>query len=71
MLRWEQVAYVLHIEPFKETSGLVHFLTPDRGYVLAVARGIKRRRSRQATLPTLVDWQIRAQGRGERLSLSD
>jgi DNA repair protein RecO (recombination protein O) len=71
MLRWEQMAYVLHIEPFKETSGLVHFLTKDHGHVLAVARGIKRRRLRQAMLQPFIAWQIRVQGRGELLTLTD
>jgi DNA repair protein RecO (recombination protein O) len=71
MLRLEQMAYVLHIEPFKETSGLVHFLTKDQGYVLTVARGIKRRRRGQETLQPFIAWQIRAQGRGELLTLTD
>lgn len=71
MLRWEQVAYVLHVQPFKETSGLVHFLTKNRGYVLTVARGMKRRRQGQASLQPFIAWQIRAQGRGELLTLTD
>ncbi|MEY3182473.1 MAG: hypothetical protein RLZ35_458 [Pseudomonadota bacterium] len=71
MLRLEEIAYVLHIEPFKETSGLVHFLTQGQGHVLTVARGMKRRRGGQATLQPFIAWHIRAQGRGDLLSLSD
>jgi DNA repair protein RecO (recombination protein O) len=71
MLRWEQMAYVLHIEPFKETSGLVHFLTKDKGHVRTVARGMKRRRPGQVMLQPFIAWQIRAQGRGELLTLTD
>jgi DNA repair protein RecO (recombination protein O) len=71
MLRWEQTAYVLHIDPFKETSGLVHFLTKDKGYVQAVARGMKRRRPGQTTLQPFITWQIWAQGRGQLLTLTD
>lgn len=70
MLRLEQMAYVLHIDPFKETSGLVHFLTKDRGYVRTVARGMKRRRG-QAMIQPFIAWQIWAQGRGELLTLTD
>jgi len=65
------MAYVLHIEPFKETSGLVHFLTQEQGYVRTVARGMKGRRPRQASLQPFIAWQIRAQGRGELLTLTD
>ena len=37
----QQNAYVLHSRPYKETSALVTFLTPDYGKINAVVRGVR------------------------------
>jgi len=45
-----QPAYVLHTRPYRDTSLLVDFFTPDFGRVSAVARGIRQRKSGKRSL---------------------
>jgi DNA repair protein RecO (recombination protein O) len=59
--RDDQVAYVLHAYPYKETSAIVEMLTAEFGRVAMVARGAKRPRSElrgvlQAFQPLQVSW---------------
>lgn len=66
-----QPAFVLHRRPYRETSLIVDLFTPDHGRIAAVARGIRKIRSRSAAflqpfMPLLVSWY----GRGELLTLS-
>ncbi|MDD9891256.1 MAG: DNA repair protein RecO [Gammaproteobacteria bacterium] len=61
-----QPAYVLHSQPFQNTSLLVDFFTMDYGRVRAVAKGARREKSKyrslvQAFHPLLVSFS----GRGE------
>jgi DNA repair protein RecO (recombination protein O) len=37
----EQTAFVLHTRPYRETSAIVTFLTPEHGKLNAVVRGVK------------------------------
>lgn len=57
-----QPAYILHARPYRDTSLLVDFLTPDYGRVTAVARGVRKSKTpkRQLLNPfnrLLVCWQ--------------
>ena len=61
-----QPAYVLHSQPFQNTSLLVDFFTIDYGRVRAVAKGARREKSKYRSLlqsfhPLLVSFS----GRGE------
>lgn len=65
-----QPAYVLHTRPYRETSQIVDFITPEFGRVSAVARGVRRTKSRQQSLlqpfgRILVSWY----GKGELKTL--
>ncbi len=57
-----QRAYVLHTRPFKETSYLVDYLTPDFGRIRVVVKGARRAKSRlrqavQPFLPLDISWR--------------
>ena len=57
-----QPAYILHTRPYRDTSLLIDFLTPDYGRVTAVARGVRKTKTpkRQLLNPfsrLLVCWQ--------------
>jgi len=45
-----QPAYVLHTRPYRDTSLIVDFLTPDYGRVSAVARGVRQRKGNKRQL---------------------
>ena len=67
-----QPAYILHRQPFRNTSLMVDFLTLDHGRVRLVARGARRGRSRHRPLlqpfqPLLISFT----GRGEVKTLTD
>ncbi len=49
-----QPAFVLHIRPYRETSLLVNFLSPDFGMLSAVARGARRRSRAGANVGALL-----------------
>ena len=59
-----QPAYILHTRPYRNTSVLVDFLTPDYGRVAGVARGVRaaskaakqKRALFQPFTPLLVSW---------------
>lgn len=66
-----QPAFVLHRRPYRETSLIVELFTRDYGRVAAVARGLRKARSRHAGVlqpfvPLLVSWY----GKGELVNLS-
>lgn len=57
-----QPAYILHTRPYRDTSLLIDFLTPDHGRVTAVARGVRKNKTpkRQLLNPfsrLLICWQ--------------
>lgn len=57
-----QPAYILHTRPYRDTSLLVDFLTPDFGRITAVVRGVRKTKTpkRQLLNPfsrLLVCWQ--------------
>lgn len=59
-----QPAYILHTRPYRDTSLLVDFLTPEFGRVSAVARGVRQRKGHKRQLLNpfcrlLVSWQGR------------
>jgi DNA repair protein RecO (recombination protein O) len=45
-----QPAYILHTRPYRDTSMLVDFLTPEFGRVTAVARGVRSRKTPKRNL---------------------
>jgi len=45
-----QPAYILHTRPYRDTSMLVDFLTPDFGRITAVARGVRSRKTPKRNL---------------------
>ncbi len=45
-----QLAFVLHTRPYRDTSMLVDFLTPDYGRVTAVVRGVRARKTPKRNL---------------------
>lgn len=59
-----QSAFILHARPFRDTSMLVEFLTPEFGRVSAVARGVRgssksarqRRPATQPFIPLTIAW---------------
>ncbi|HEX4044396.1 MAG TPA: DNA repair protein RecO [Gammaproteobacteria bacterium] len=66
-----QPAYVLHRRPYRETSALVDFFTPEYGRLIAVAKGVRKARSLQQGLlqpfvPLLISWV----GKGELVTLT-
>lgn len=54
-------AFVLHRRPFQESSAIIEFFTAEQGIVSAIARGVRRSRSRwygalQPFLLSQIDW---------------
>lgn len=45
-----QPAYVLHSRPYRDTSLLIDFFTPEYGRIGAVARGVRQRKARTRSL---------------------
>lgn len=45
-----QPAYVLHSRPYRDTSLLIDFFTPEYGRIAAVARGVRQRKTRTRSL---------------------
>jgi DNA repair protein RecO (recombination protein O) len=65
-----QQAYILHRRAYRETSYILELFTPEFGRLSAVARGIRKVKSRTASLlqpftPLLVSWF----GKGEMVTL--
>jgi DNA repair protein RecO (recombination protein O) len=57
-----QPAYILHTRPYRDTSLIVDFLTPDFGRISAVARGVRQRKGNKRQLLNpfhrlLISWQ--------------
>lgn len=57
-----QPAYILHTRPYRDTSLLVDFLTPEYGRVSAVVRGVRQRKGGKRSLlnpfnQLLISWQ--------------
>jgi DNA repair protein RecO (recombination protein O) len=68
----KQSAWLLHSRPFRDTSALLDFLTPELGRVTAIARGARGPRSRQrALLQPFQPLIISLAGRTELLNLRD
>ena len=68
----KQSAWLLHSRPFRDTSVILDFLTPDLGRVSAIARGARGPRSKQrALLQPFQPLTIALTGRTELLSLRD
>lgn len=65
-----QPAWLLHSRPFRDTSLLLDFLTPDHGRVSAIARGARGPKSRtRALLQPFQPLSISVAGRSELLNL--
>lgn len=68
----KQSAWLLHSRPFRDTSVLLDFLTPDFGRVGAIARGARGPRSKhKALLQPFQPLTISLYGRTELLNLRD
>ncbi len=68
----KQAAWLLHSRPFRDTSVLLDFLTPELGRVSAIARGARGPRSRhKALLQPFQPLLISLYGRTELLNLRD
>ncbi len=69
-----QAAYVLHTRPYRNTSMLVDFLTPDYGRVSGVARGVrgsgKAAKQKRALLQPLTPLLISFSGNSELKSIN-
>lgn len=67
-----QSAWLLHSRPFRDTSVLLDFLTPEHGRVSAIARGARGPRSKhKAILQPFQPLTISLYGRTELLNLRD
>ncbi len=64
-------AFVLHVRPFRETSRLIDFFTPDFGRVRAVARARARRRGGSGLPGPFSLLSIRWVGRSDLKTLRD
>lgn len=65
-----QPAYLLHRRPYRETSAILEFFTPEHGRIALIAKGVRRKRSPLTPLlqlyrPLLLSWR----GRGPLYSL--
>lgn len=66
-----QPAFVLHRRVYRETSLIVELFTQDYGRIAAVARGVRKARSRTASLlQPFVPLFISCYGKGELLTLT-
>lgn len=72
MRRFEdQLAYVLHAKPYRETSFLCELLTVDYGRISVVAKGVRRPKSRgRGLLQPFIPLMISCVGRGSLLTLT-
>ena len=60
-----QPAFVVHARPYRDTSFLVDFFTPDYGRLCAVARGVRRgKNSQRPLLNPFIPLLISFQGKG-------
>lgn len=68
----KQSAWLLHSRPFRDTSVLLDFLTPEHGRIGAIARGARGPRSKhRALLQPFQPLTISLSGRTELLNLRD
>jgi len=68
----KQTAWLLHSRPFRDTSILLDFLTPDHGRIGAIARGARGPRSKyRGLLQPFQPLLISLAGRSELLNLRD
>ncbi len=51
-------AYVLHSRPYRETSAMVDFFTPDHGLIRCIARGVKKKMSQGQSLQPFIEYQV-------------
>lgn len=66
-----QPALILHRRPYRETSYIIDFLTQDHGRIAAVAKGIRKERSKShALLQPFIPLLISYQGKQELMTLS-
>jgi len=66
-----QTAYVLHVRHYRETSGLVDFMTHDSGRLSLLAKGYKRQgKSAKSFLQPFRKLSITWRGRGELKTLA-
>jgi len=54
----KQRAYVLHSRPYRETSAMVDFFTPDHGLIRCIARGVKKKMSQGQSLQPFIEYQV-------------
>jgi DNA repair protein RecO (recombination protein O) len=54
----KQSAYVLHSRPYRETSAMVDFFTPDYGLIRCIARGVRKNMSKGQSLQPFTQYQI-------------
>ena len=67
-----QPSYILHARPYRETSLLLEIFTKDHGRMSAIAKGVRRPKSRgRGLLQPFVPLLISCVGRGELLNLKD
>lgn len=66
----KQKAYVLHSRPYRETSIMVDFFTPDYGLIRCIARGIKRQMSQGQSLQPFILYHIEFNGDGDLKTLA-
>jgi DNA repair protein RecO (recombination protein O) len=66
-----QSAYVLHVRSYRETSGLIDFITPDHGRLTLLAKGFKSgKKQRKSFLQPFRKLLIAWVGRGELKTLT-
>lgn len=65
----KQTAYVLHSRPYKETSALVDFFTPDYGLIRCMAKGVKKHLSQGQSLQPFVKYHIHFHGQSDLKTL--
>jgi DNA repair protein RecO (recombination protein O) len=66
-----QSAYVLHVRSYRETSGLIDFITPDFGRLTLLAKGFKSgKKQRKSFLQPFRKLSIAWVGRGELKTLT-
>jgi DNA repair protein RecO (recombination protein O) len=65
-----QPAYVLHVRPYRETSGLIDFITRDHGRIRLVAKGYRGKSSRNRfSLQPFRSLEIDWRGKGDLKTL--
>lgn len=66
----KQKAYVLHTRPYRETSIMVDFFTPDYGLIRCIGRGIKRQMSQGHSLQPFILYHIEFNGDSDLKTLT-